>query len=240
MVCMFRRHQERQMVDFDQFSSDYDTALAEGLSVTGEDKHYFARVRLAWLARGLAKFPVRAKSLIDYGCGTGTSAPLFFELLGAEEIIGLDTSVNSLAVARKTHNTPRTKFYHPDEYQPCGQIDLTFCNGVFHHIPPEERAGAVSYIYRCLRPGGIFAIWENNPWNPGTRYVMSRVPFDRDAVMLSHLEMRRIVKECGFEALRTDFLFIFPRALKFLRWIEPLLSSLPLGGQYQVLCRKPE
>jgi trans-aconitate methyltransferase len=228
------------MVDFDQFSSDYDTALAEGLSATGEDKHYFARGRLAWLAQCLTKFPVRAKSLIDYGCGTGTSTPLFFDLLGAEEIIGLDTSINSLAVARKIYNTAQMKFYHTAEYQPCGEIDLTFCNGVFHHIPPKERPDTVSYIYRCLRPGGIFAIWENNPWNPGTRYVMSRVPFDRDAVMLSHVEMRRIVKECGFEVLRTDFLFIFPRALKFLRWIEPLLSSLPLGGQYQVLCRKPE
>jgi trans-aconitate methyltransferase len=228
------------MLDFDQFSSDYDSTLAEGLSLTGEDKLYFARGRLAWLAQVLAKFPMRTESLIDYGCGTGTSASLFFEHLGVEEIIGLDTSINSLEVARKTYNTARMKFYHLDEYQPCGQIDLTFCNGVFHHIPPKERADTVSYIYRCLRPGGIFAVWENNPWNPGTRFVMSRIPFDRDAVMLSHTEMRRIAKKCGFEVLRTDFLFIFPRALRFLRWIEPSLSGLPLGGQYQVLCRKPE
>jgi trans-aconitate methyltransferase len=228
------------MSDFDQFSSDYDSALAEGLSLTGEDKLYFARGRLAWLAQVLAKFPMRTESLIDYGCGTGTSASLFFEQLGVEEIIGLDPSINSLEVARKTHDTARMKFYHLDEYQPCGQIDLTFCNGVFHHIPPKERADTISYIYRCLRPGGFFAVWENNPWNPGTRFVMSRIPFDRDAVMLSHTEMGRIVKKCGFEVLRTDFLFIFPKALRFLRWIEPSLSRLPLGGQYQVLCRKPE
>lgn len=228
------------MSDFDQFSSDYDSTLAEGLSLTGEDKLYFARGRLAWLAQVLAKFPIRTESLIDYGCGTGTSASLFFEQLGVEEIIGLDPSINSLEVARKTHDTARMKFYHLDEYQPCGQIDLTFCNGVFHHIPPKERADTISYIYRCLRPGGFFAVWENNPWNPGTRFVMSRIPFDRDAVMLSHMEMGRIAKQCGFEVLRTDFLFIFPRALRFLRWIEPSLSGLPLGGQYQVLCRKPE
>jgi trans-aconitate methyltransferase len=227
------------VADFNQFSSDYDAALTEGLSITGEDKHYFARGRLAWLARCLAKFPMRAESLIDYGCGTGTSAPLFIELLGAEEIIGLDTSVNSLALARKSYGAKRMKFYRPDEYQPRAEIDLAFCNGVFHHIPPEERADTVSYIYSCLRPGGVFAVWENNPWNPGTRYVMSRVPFDRDAVMLSHMEMRRIVRGTGFEVLRTDFLFIFPRALRFLRWVEPAFSGLPLGGQYQVLCWKP-
>jgi SAM-dependent methyltransferase len=232
--------QERQVVDFDQFSTDYDASLAEGLSATGEDKHYFARGRLAWLAQCLADFHLRIESLLDYGCGTGTSAPLFSESLGVEEIIGVDTSASSLAVARKTHNAARMKFYHTDEYRPSGEIDLAFSNGVFHHIPPKERADALRYIYRCLRPGGIFAVWENNPWNPGTRYVMNRVPFDRDAIMLSHLEMRRIVKECGFVTLRTDFLFIFPKALSFLRWTEPSLSSLPLGGQYQVLCRKPE
>jgi len=226
------------MVDFDQYSSDYDTALAEGLSISGEDKHYFAGGRLAWLAKCLDKFAVRAESLIDYGCGTGTTTPLFFDLLGVEEIIGLDPSVMSLEVARKAHEIERTKFLHPEEYQPVEETDLVFCNGVFHHIPPKERASTVNYLHRCLRPGGILALWENNPWNPGTRYVMSRIPFDRDAIMLSSMEMRRIVKDCGFEVLRTDFLFIFPRALRFLRWIEPFLSRLPIGGQYQVLCRK--
>jgi hypothetical protein len=27
-------------------------------------------------------------------------------------------------------------------------------------------AAAVDYVYRSLRPGGLFAFWENNPWNP--------------------------------------------------------------------------
>jgi len=38
--------------------------------------------------------------------------------------------------------------------------------------------------------------------------------------------------------LRTDFLFIFPAILRFLRWIEPMAAGLPFGGQYLVLCRK--
>jgi trans-aconitate methyltransferase len=226
------------MGDFDHYSSDYDTILAKGLSISGEDKHYFARGRVAWLAQCLEKIRMRAESLIDYGCGIGTSTPLFFELLGVEQFIGLDSSVMSLEVARKAYHLERANFFHPDKYQPVGEIDIGFCNGVFHNIPPKERASTIKYLHRCLRPGGILALWENNPWNPGTRYVMNRIPFDRDAVMLSSIEMRRIVKECGFELLRTDFLFIFPRTLRFLRWTEPLLSRLPLGGQYQVLCRK--
>ena len=43
----------------------------------------------------------------------------------------------------------------------------------------------------------------------------------------------------SFEILRRDSLFYFPKQLKWLRSVEPYLSGLPLGGQYQVLCRKP-
>ena len=68
---------------------------------------------------------------------------------------------------------------------------------------------------------------------------MSRIPFDRDAIPLTPYEARHLLQAGGFEALRTDFLFIFPRMLRWFRGIEPLLSKLPLGAQYQVLCRKP-
>lgn len=69
---------------------------------------------------------------------------------------------------------------------------------------------------------------------------MSRIPFDRDAITLAAPEARRLLRAAGFDILRTDFLFIFPRMLRWSRGIEPLISRLPLGAQYQVLCRKPQ
>jgi SAM-dependent methyltransferase len=123
--------------------------------------------------------------------------------------------------------------------EPRGEIDLAFCNGVFHHIPPAERAAAVAYLRAALRPGGVFALWENNPWNPGTRMVMRRIPFDRDAQTLSAPAARRLLRAGGFEIERTDFLFVFPRALRMLRPLERRLASAPLGAQYVVIARKP-
>src|SRR5215510_15558715 len=116
---------------------------------------------------------------MDYGCGTGSTSEFFFDLLGTHCLIGTDISPKLLEIARQTHSPEYTQFLLFDQYQPSSQIDLVYCNGVFHHIPPNERAAAVDYIYRALRPGGLFSFWENNPWNPGTRYVMSRIPFDR-------------------------------------------------------------
>jgi hypothetical protein len=85
----------------------------------------------------------------------------------------------------------------------------------------------------------LLALWENNPWNPGTRYVMSRIPFDHDAITLNTRQSRRLVMAAGFEVLRTDYLFVFPHFLRWLRTLEAPLSSIPIGGQYELLCRKP-
>jgi SAM-dependent methyltransferase len=115
-----------------------------------------------------------------------------------------------------------------------------FCNGVFHHILPGDRVAALDTIYSSLRSGGVLAFWENNPWNPGTRYIMRRIPFDRNAIALSPSAARSLLRKRGFEVLRTDFLFFFPRLLAWLRSFEPGLVHLPLGAQYQVFCRKPE
>ena len=106
-------------------------------------------------------------------------------------------------------------------------------------FPPNERTQALNCIYRALRPGGLLAFWENNPWNPGTRYVMSRIPFDRDAITLSAPQARAMLRTAGFTLLRTEFLFVFPSVLRSLRKLEPRLARLPLGAQYQVLCQKP-
>ena len=68
-----------------------------------------------------------------------------------------------------------------------GSADLVYCNGIFHQIPVAERMAAVDYIQCCLRPGGMFALW---PWNSGTRYVMSRCTFDRNAIPIARTRRR--------------------------------------------------
>ena len=150
---------------------------------------------------------------------------------------GVDVSAASLETARETHTRDGATFAMIEE-RIGATFDLAFCNGVFHHIPVAERHGAAAYVHDALLPGGFFALWENNPWNLGTRYIMSRVPFDRDAIMMSPPQTRRLLRDAGFDIVRTDYLFIFPHLLRTLRPLERVLSPFPLGGQYLVLARK--
>jgi len=226
-------------IDFDCYADSYDRALAEGLAISGEGREYFARGRVKWLAACLARTGSTPSLVIDYGCGTGSTAPLLLEFLHAEKVVGLDPSARSLSVARRNYGSERIQFFPVHEYEPVRSADLVYCNGVFHHIPPLERGTTLQFLRRTLRPDGMFSFWENNPWNPGTQYIMARLPFDRDAIKLNAVESRRLVRSEGLTVLRTDFVFFFPRFLKVFRPIEKFVSGLPLGAQYQILCRKP-
>src|ERR1041385_1901359 len=189
-------------LEFDEYATDYDVALERGISVSGEQRDYFARGRIQWLANSPREIGEQPLSPMGFGCGTGAACRFLFDLAGVTSLYGVDTSPKSLEVARRNCIGLAAQFAVLSEYEPAGHLDVAHCNGVFHHIPPGERAAAVDYIYRSLRPGGLFAFWENNPLNPGTRYVMSRIPFDRDAIPLRHTEARRMLKSGGFEILR--------------------------------------
>jgi SAM-dependent methyltransferase len=225
--------------EFDAFAQDYDAALQQGLRFTGEDRWYYARGRCSRLAKSLHEAGHKVGRILDFGCGTGTATRCLQEAFPGAKVIGTDPSEESLRVAREDHRGLECAFVTADALAHEEGCDLAYCNGVFHHIPVEERAAAVDLVWRALKPGGYFALWENNPWNPAVWFVMSRVPFDKDAILLWPRETRARLRQAGFEIVHTRSWFVFPGALKFLRPLEPALSPLPLGGQYVVLARKP-
>jgi SAM-dependent methyltransferase len=223
---------------FDRFALDYDAALNEGLAATGESKEFFARRRVEQLRDRLDELHVRPRSVMDFGCGTGSTTGILREVLEPETVFGVDVSEDSLRVARERHSDPGLTFLTPDGWPVGLEVDLVYCNGVFHHIEPRDRPACLRFIRQALRASGIFALWENNPWNPGTRLVMSRIPFDRDAHLMTSGQAVELLAEQGFDPLRLDYAFIFPRTLRALRPLEKRLSAWPIGGQYQVLTRR--
>ncbi len=222
---------------FDKYVEDYDNNLAQGLSLTGENKSYFATGRVRWLARKLKTADFIAHTIMDYGCGDGSTVPILFNTFHPDKIIGVDPSSRSIDLARQHYNETNMTFTTPCT-PPHEHFDLIYTNGVLHHVAPNKRLSTVKYIYHSLHPGGMFALWENNPYNPATRIIMSRVKFDQGCIMLRPFSAKKMLSEAGFSVISISYLFIFPRLLNALRFCEPYFSAIPLGGQYLILAKK--
>ena len=224
--------------EFDSYADNYSEALRSGLAVTGRSQEYYAEQRIRLVARRVAQTRRQIDRVLDFGCGQGASTPLLQSELGARSAVGADVSEGLLQVARRKNANPDVSYVPLSSLTADQPFDCVYMNGVLHHIPPEERRNTLAKVFDVVKPGGLFALWENNPWNPGTRYVMKRIPFDRDAVTLTIPESKALLTEIGFSLISTDSLFFFPRFLGFLGQLEETLSRTQFGGQYMVLCER--
>ena len=224
--------------DLFDLGEQYADMLNRGISLSGEDQLFFIRNRVADMCGRLPR-EFTPRRILDFGCGIGVATEYLASTFPNAEVAGVDTAAKAISYARDRHAGPRLRYETLDWLDGAGDFDLCYCNGVFHHIPPAARANAVALVYRALLPGGYFALFENNPLNVGTRMVMKRIPFDRDAVTLYPWELVKLLSQAGFHVSSVRSLFYFPRALAMLRFTEPYLARLPLGAQYYALAKKP-
>ena len=169
--------------------------------------------------------------VVDFGCGDGAAGPDLAAAFPGAEVAGIDPSAELIERARTSYPEQR---FSTDLAPFLGRAALVHVNGVVHHVSPEDRPDFYAQVRDLLQPGGVAAIFENNPLNPGTRLVMRRIPFDRDAQPLTHWRLRRDLSQAGLQPLHWASLFYFPRPLRLLRPLERGLHRLPLGAQYGV------
>lgn len=222
---------------FDQNAQRYLQELNLGLRYSGESAQYFADHRVQVSAAIFDRLVGGdCRSILDYGCGIGTANPFLAQQFPQAEITGFDVAGEAIQLA--ADKFPSSRWISQMQDLSADSFDLVYCNGVFHHIEPGQRDRCLLDITRVMKPGGLFCLWENNPWNPGTRWIMSRVPFDRDAICLPPTETWNRLLGSGLVVRERQFHFWFPRALSWLRGLERWLVSVPLGGQYVVVGQK--
>jgi trans-aconitate methyltransferase len=226
---------------FDSHADQYETDCMRGLAVSGESKEFFARGRLAYLEAALRRLDRhRPGRIVDFGCGIGDVTLLLAETFPQASVLGVDSSTRCVERAASAHAGERVTFaaIGASAEAPASSFDLLHMNGVVHHVPPADRRALLETVSGLVRPGGVVAIFENNPLNPGTRLVMSRIPFDKGTQPITGWGTRRLMRAAGLRIVETAYLFYFPRPLRALRPLEPFLTRVPLGAQYVVIAVK--
>ena len=226
--------------EFDKFAEEYLATHTDNLKISGEAPDYFARYKLeelrrVWTRQGLAE----PAAVLDFGCGIGASLPHLRAAFPAASLSALDVSQKSLdiAAARFPGLAELVRYDGAAIPLPDASQDLIFSACVFHHIDAAEHVRLFAELRRLLRPDGRLVIFEHNPVNPVTRYIVATCPFDENAVLIPAPALAQRQTAAGFTRIETRYTGFFPGPLRALRPMEPWLSALPVGAQYYTLAR---
>lgn len=142
--------------------------------------------------------------LLDAGCGTG----IYFESLGphARHIDAVDGSPEMIGVARSfcaqkglTHIHPAVgtmeALPYPDE-----AFDVVTELDVLHHLEQSRRG--IDEVYRVLKPGGRFLVFEPNIANPLMFFAHALPREERRALSRNHPRALLALLEARFETVR--------------------------------------
>ncbi len=221
--------------ELDAYADSYADAVQRSIDFSGQDHETFTRrkaLHLLDLTQRRLGDPTRLAGL-DVGCGVGLTDRFLVERVG--ELHGVDTA--EAAVARSAHANPAVRYQaYGGARLPYadGRFDFAFAICVAHHVPPPQRASFVAELGRVVRPGGVVALFEHNPYNPLTRLAVSRCEFDEDAVLLTRRTMRRLLERTGLQPVESRYVIFVPFERPRSAALERRLHRLPLGAQYYV------
>lgn len=226
--------------EFDKFAEEYASMHGSSIRASGEGPEYFAEYKVRDVARHLAAHGMSARTVLDFGCGIGGSIPYFRQHLANSHLTCVDVSRKSLDIAQSRFPDAAQLRLFDGKSLPFkdNTFDVVFTACVFHHIPAAEHVRLLSEIRRVLTPGGVFFVFEHNPWNPLTVRVVNQCPFDENAVLITSSELRRRLTSARFRLVERRYRIFFPKFLGALRGIETILGWCPLGAQYYLNASK--
>ena len=227
--------------EFDRFSGTYEELLKDPIRdrFMGPGPQFFHLRKRDLIREYFSSHGIDTRGLryLDVGCGKGELLSLLRD--DFHQVAGCDPSSAMLG----SRQDVETRVQDDPGQIPFADAAFDFVTAVcvYHHVPPSSRLMLTREAYRVVKPGGVFAIVEHNPYNPVTRLIVSRTPVDADAVLLRPSEARECMRLGGFACSSPRYFLYFPEPL-YRRGgdrLERLLRSVPLGGQYAIFGTKP-
>jgi len=231
--------QDEKQVSFDDYVETYKTEVQDSIGFIGQDVDFFIEVKAKLLLKLTRKYLRATESVkaLDIGSGVGLVDKYIKHEI--KDLYGVD--VEDGVVEKAKINNPEVNYRRYDGASlpfEDNTFDLVFAINVMHHVPPVLWENFAKEMYRVLKPGGLAAVFEHNPFNPLTRKAVKDCEFDRDAVLLKHSKILQLLKNAGLKMTEDRYIIFFPFKAVIFRSIENILGWLPLGAQQYAAGRK--
>ena len=226
--------------DFDEYANDYRSIHTDNVKISGADSFYFAEHKVQQLVQSEGE--IGNVKMLDIGCGDGVTELFLHKYLPAWKVEAIDVSEKSItrAIEKKIANANFSVYDGRQVPFVDNSFDIVFIAAVMHHIDFSLHESLLKEIFRVLKPGGRLYLFEHNPLNPVTRYLVNTCVFDKDAKLLGYNYSNKLLKNASFRNIEKKFILFFPRSGVLARLIklEDKLGWLPLGGQYMYKAQK--
>jgi ubiquinone/menaquinone biosynthesis C-methylase UbiE len=138
----------------------YDKALKVGLTPIGEQI-----IRMS-VYHELKPFIRRNSKILDCCCGTGTLTLLITKLIYKScQVYGIDISHGQIERAKEKNSFDNLKFIQMDanslEFKD-ESFDIVIISAALHEMDKNLRLNVLTEIYRVLKNGGIFLVFEHH------------------------------------------------------------------------------
>lgn len=222
--------------------SDYEAKLLK-------NHKYYVKVKSLHLLKKAKELYGNTQKLIciDLGCGLAETTEYFQDKFN--HVFGCDSSFGMLEYAAKKNLKNVTFKLCKSERLPfdTNTIDIVVMYGIIHHIDSGEKiVQTFNEVNRILKKGGMVAVYDFNPLNPLSRYIVKTCPIDigvnldgyRKSVFPTTFyswELMEIFKSSGFMIAKHEYLIFFPKILSALAPLERFLARIPFGSMYSII-----
>lgn len=181
-------------------------------------------------------------AVVDLGCGPGNSTRVLCQRWPDARILGLDSSPDMIASARRAHPDQEWLVADIATWQPAGRFDVVFSNATLQWLPHHE--ALVRRLFGWVAPGGAFAfqipsatfarvrtliheIAQDGPWAPRMGDARAALTMETPVVYYDCLAS----SAASLDIWETEYHHVLPAASAIVDWmsstgLRPFLDAL--------------
>jgi SAM-dependent methyltransferase len=236
--------------EFDQHKETYRSDIDKAVAFSGQSHDFFTRVKAEYLIdllrvlekdRNTRSPAARPLEVLDVGCGHGHIHPYLIQSAMRMKLSAIDVAATVVEEARLMNPTVDYRSYEGNRlpYND-SSFDAAYTIAVMHHVPPPQWPAFLKEMRRVVRPGGLIVIFEHNPINPLTQWIVRTCPIDDNAVLLGSRRLWKLVAQTHFTEIESRYILFTPLDGPRYRAFDKMIGWLPLGAQYYVSARVPQ